>query len=296
MRRSTGLRLAAAGLALLLSGGCFRPSSPRLDLAQLAPLAATLDLKPYMQAARCGRWVYERTEIGPGVEPLVTVYVRSATAQRVSEGWLEPHALPPIQRYIRDDETRGTTTRPAHEPRPAPLPASYSPQLFELVQPLEPIPLELIHAQPVTTTTELRCYNRHGRLDSIGVLTRRVQIDGMDDVECPAGRFGNCLRVHVELRIEFPIGPTIDWDSYVWLSRVAGEVRRIEDFSGALWIFGFGSAHEYRLVSYTRDTSASPSVQLSPKWARGLITLDRGVPRPRISGMVVDFATTQPAE
>jgi hypothetical protein len=248
-----------------------------------------------MQVARFGRWVYERVELGRDVDPMVTVYVRKATRERLSEGGLEPHALPPIKRYIRSQDVRGTTTQPADEDRPAPLPASYSPQLFELAEPLEPIPPELIRGKPVTSCTELRCYTRHGRLDSIGTLTRRVRFEGMQDVECPAGRFADCLRVRVELRIEFSLGSTIDWDSYVWLSRDVGEVRRIEDFSGAFLIFGFRSVHEYQLVSYTRDSPQTQPEELSPKWARGIIILDRGVPRPRISGMIVDFAATQPA-
>jgi hypothetical protein len=279
----------------LLAGGCFRPLPPKLDLAKPAPLTPTLDVRPFMQAARIGRWVYERTELGRDADPMVSVYVRKATRDRLSEGWLVPHPLPPIKRYIQVEEARGSTTRPADENRPAPIPASYSPEIFELAEPMEPIPLELLHGQPVTTSTALRCYTRHGRPDGEGTLLRRAQIDGLQDVDCPAGHFGDCLRVHVTLRMEFPIGPTVDWDSYVWLSREAGEVRRIEDFSGTFLIFGFGSTHEYRLVSFTRNIPDTQSVELSPKWSCGIITLDRGAPRPRISGMVVDFATSQTA-
>lgn len=276
------------------AGGCFRPAPPDLNLAQAVPLAPALEVRPYIEAARCGRWIYERSELGPGTEPSITVYVRTATAGRLREGCLEPRSLPPIEQYIRRPSPRGTASRPADESPPTPLPAEEAPQLFEVAEPLAPIPLDLVREQPIVTTTEVRCYNRHGRSAGTGTLTRRARIEGTQDVECPAGFFADCLRVRVELRIEFPIGPTIDWDSYVWLSREVGEVRRIEDFTGKLWIFSFGSTHEYQLVAYQRDVPPSLPAELSPQWSRGVITLDRPIPRPRISGMVVDFATAKP--
>ena len=293
-RRTGGSRLAACGLvgALALLNGCFRPAPPKLNLERPAPPAAALEIAPYLEAARYGEWVYERVELDPDGDRHPTRYVRRVTADRLSEGFLSHRALPALERYLQAGEGRGPATRPA----PSPLPAREAPHFFELVEPMPAIPADVSATQPASGSTSLRYYNRRGRLEMTGTLTRSVRLEGTQEVEVPAGRFSDCLRLRVELRIDFRFGPTIDWNSYIWLSREAGEVRRIEEFSGALWIFGFGSAHEYRLVSYSRAKPPVNSKAVDPAWRTGLITLDRPVPRPRISGMVIDFAASQPAE
>jgi hypothetical protein len=284
----------AVGLAV--TGGCLRPAPPKLNLARPAPAPAALDLKPYIQAARYGEWVYERAGLGAEAKALPTTYPRRVGADRLSEGVLAGRQLPPLEQYMQAERERSATTRPADGVPLPPLSPREAPQLFELDEPMEPIPLELAHTNPIVTTTAIRCYDRRGRRELTGTLTRRAQLEGTQDVDCPAGHFTDCLRVRLELQIEFPLGPTIDWNSYVWLSREAGEVRRIQEFSGGVWIFGFGGAHEFRLVSYSRGAPQTMPGDLSPKWARGLVTLDRPIPRPRISGMMVDFATARPAE
>ncbi|HOB74114.1 MAG TPA: hypothetical protein PKG54_06270 [Phycisphaerae bacterium] len=283
-------------LALLATvGGCFRPAPPKLNLEKPQPPAPTLDLKSYLEASRYGEWVYERTELKSDGEQAPVRYVRVNTENRFSEGRLSGRPLPPLERYLHPGEAPQPTTQPA--PAPPPLSARESPHFFELAEPMSVIPLELTGAGPVSNTTALRYYGRRGRLEMTGTLTRTVRLEGTQDVEVPAGRFTNCLRLRVELRIQFPLGPTIDWNSYVWLSHEAGEVRRIDEFSGKLWIFGFGSAHEYQLISYSRaqpPVGAAPDP--APRWQRGLITLDRPVPRPRISGMIVDYVAPQSTE
>lgn len=277
---------------LALAGGCFRPVLPELELERPAPPATTFELEPYLRATRYGEWVYRRTELGTADDASATRYVRRVTADRLSEGILSGRTLPPLSDYIQGGAGDQTTTRPAEPP---PLSQREAPQLFELAEPMTPIPVELTADHPIATTTELRYYDRRGRLKTTGTLTRRVQLEGTQEVETPAGHFKDCLRLRLDLRIELPFGPTIDWNSYFWLSREAGEVRRIEEFSGTFWIFGFGSAHEYQLVSYTRgEPPAEPGV-VAPKWARGLITIDRPIPRPRVSGVMIDFAQSRPA-
>ncbi|MEP0844060.1 MAG: hypothetical protein HRF43_15265 [Phycisphaerae bacterium] len=293
---ATGGRVALGLLSLLgySAAGCFRPAPPQLNLAPPAPATEKLNLVPYLQAVRAGEWLYERTELRDGEESRRVYYQRRVTAERVIEGILVGRDLPPLERYLQ------RPAAPAAEPgdnepieSPPPLPGRENPQFLELVEPMEPIPLELAEMNPLETTTQVRHYNRRGRLASTGTLTRRIEIEGTQDVECPAGRFADCLRLRVELRLEFPFGLTLDWNSYIWLSPEAGEVRRIEELSGVYWIFGFGSAHEFRLVAYHRDVAATrtDSAWVSPKWSRGLLTLDRGLPRPRMSGMVFDFAS-----
>lgn len=283
------LALLASGL--LLSSGCLRPAPPQLDLEQLRPPAEKLDLSAYIRAARFGEWVYERRELPLREESEPSRVVRRVTAERYSEGNLVGRGLPPLERYLQKPPPEGDSETAEDIPREPPphLSSRENPYLLELVEPMEPVPLELAKHNPLMSASELRYYGRRGRLEMTGTLTRRVELEGVQDVDCPAGHFVNCLRIKLEMHIEFPFGPSIDWNSYSWLSAEAGEVRRIEEFSGLFWIFGFGSAHEFRLVSYNLQAVETRPVELSPRWARGLITLDRGIPRPRISGLIFDF-------
>jgi hypothetical protein len=154
------------------------------------------------------------------------------------------------------------------------------------------IPAELDLSDPIETTTRLRYYGRDGRPLAEGRLTRIVQIEGFEDVEAPAGRFEQCLRVRLDLQIRFAWGLAVDWTSYFWLSPKVGEVRRVQRFSGWLWIFPFGSAHEYALISHeTADNDAI--LPVAPAWHYGAILFDRGLPRPQIGGMVIDYAHDQ---
>lgn len=285
----------ALGL-LAAASGCFRPAPPKLNLERPEPLTPTLDLKAYLEASRRGEWVYERTDLRSNDDQAPARYVRRITEGRMSEGILSHRPLPPLERYLHPGDGRRSTTQPAPAP-PPPLSTREAPHFFELAEPMPVIPPDLVPMKPVSTTTALRYYGRRGRFEMTGTLTRSVHLEGTQDVEVPAGNFTDCLRLRVELRIAFPLGPTIDWNSYVWLSREAGEVRRIDEFSGTFWVFGFGSAHEYRLASYSRaEPSGGSTASPAPLWRRGLITLDRPIPRPRISGMIVDFAASHPKE
>lgn len=298
--RSRACLLAAC--AALLTAGCVRHPAAALKLEQPSPPPSDkLDLASYLRAARLGEWVYERSEVPAqaGAEP--ARYVRRVTADRLSEGLLHSLALLPLDRYMEVARSAGAGSEPGRAPR-LPVARRESPHLFELDQPLSPFPPELETAGSAESVTPLRYYGRSGRLENTGTLTRRVRVEGLQDVDCPAGHFSACLRLRLDLNVQFPLWISIDLSTYVWLSKAAGEVRRVEEVSGWVLIFWFGSAHEYRLVSYTHQppetqpAAGGPSIW--PLWRRGLMTLDRGAPEPRISGMVVDLSeppSSQPA-
>lgn len=191
----------------------------------------------------------------------------------------------PIEEYLQDEST----------PRPADARSPETPfhdgvgVFFELSRPLEPIPQDLRPGVATIDTAELTYFNRAGHRGSEGRLTRTVVIEGYEDIECPAGQFPQCLRVRLDLEVEFRWGIRINLTSYIWLSEQAGEVRRLQTVSGWFWIIWFESTFEHLLTSYqaTPAAVAPPDV---PTWSRGAILFLRGVPRPDIGGMVIEFA------
>jgi hypothetical protein len=95
----------------------------------------------------------------------------------------------------------------------------------------------------------------------------------------------------------------------VWFASGVGPVRRIERIKGAaLLIFRFNSIHEYELLNEAvTQSSTDRSIpvaarnsidreavgaarELTGRWARLAICLDRGVPRPRIGGLAVEWS------
>lgn len=210
------------------------------------------------------------------------------------EGSLVFREFLPIEKYLQQ---RGPASRPAGaKPPKAPLEGGTA-FMFELFEPLEPFPSELVPGTPIVESTPVVYYDYDGRRLSRGTLTRSVEIEGFEHVATPGGEFPDCLRLRLDLTVQIPWTVHMDWTSYMWLSAEIGEVRRIEQMSGWFLIFWFDSRYEYRLLSgdpvlhRPRDEAIRP-----PRWKYGAVLMDRVVPRPRITGMVVDYADPPPAD
>jgi len=206
---------------------------------------------------------------------------------------LEERPFLPLQRYLEPADI--LTSRADGGPRPSAPMKEGTAVFFELARPLEPIPPELETTSPITSTTAVRYFSYHGKPLATGTMTRQVQIEGFEDVECPAGRFEHCLRVRVDLTVRFPWRVIVDLTSYLWLSPKVGEVRRVQHISGWFLIFWFGNVHEYQLVSFTPAHAGPGSAGLPPpQWAYGAILFERAAPHPQIAGMIVDLAGSAP--
>jgi hypothetical protein len=261
--------------------------------AQTRPAAAQPQTADYLRAFRLGRWVYQRRELADPGPPAVDWYARHVTKSRISEGTLLDRPFLELAEYLPSENEASQWG--VQEPRPlVPLGKAFG-VFFEVGEPMDPLPPQMLTGEPAVTETPLRYYDRQGRLVARGTLTRTAVAEGYEDVTCPAGRFQHCLRARVDLEVRFPLILTIDWNTYVWLSPEVGEVRRIQQFSGWFLIFWFGSAHELLLSSY--EVPAVPASADPPRqWARGLVHLGRALPRPRIEGLVIDLCASQPAD
>lgn len=265
-------------------------------------------LEPCLRANRLGRWVYARADL-PEREGCVTrIHVRRVSVDRLSEGVLEERPFLRLERYLdlrREAASRlsaqSAATHPsgrsagpaaASQRRPrAPLKGGTG-IFFRLDEPADPIPPEVEWEGVITSETPVTYFDYRGIPQAKGMLTRCTEFEGVEDVECPAGRFEGCLRIRVDLRVHFPWIAIVDLTTYLWLSPEVGEVRRVQKLSGWFLIFPFASADEYRLISYTPPAqTSSPAEVPPPMWWTGAVLLEGDYPGIRIAGLVIDMDT-----
>lgn len=275
--------------------GCMGPWRPTMEeVAQEASVPKEIGRAAYLQATQAGKWSYERRELPLKPDALSTWYTRQVKGTRTCEGSLMGRPLLELPRYLR---LEGKTPDPkADASRPTAVQGIWLVVFFELEDPLAPLPDELATCDSITSQTTLRYFDQTGRPLAKGRLTRVAEIEGFEDVTCPAGTFEQCLRARVDLKVWFPLLLTVNWTTYFWLSPEVGEVRRVQKFSGWwLFFFWFGSAHDYLLRSY-EPPSELVTTQPAPNcWKYGVVAFDRGYPHVQIAGMAADLTTTRPA-
>jgi hypothetical protein len=237
--------------------------------------------------------VYARRSLPLDENELGVIYARQITRDRISEGVLECEPLLPIERYLEPADS--SDSQPADDHRPRAKLSWGMPIFFDLDKASDPIPAVLDELNKTGTETGIAYFDALGRRVSDGKLTHEVEIEGIEDVTCPAGHFPRCMRVRIRLNVRFPWIFVVDLTSYIWLSPEVGEVRRVQRLSGWFVIFPFGTTREYRLISYDLPQASQDRQPLPPpRWARGVLVFGGMYPHPEIAGMVIDLATSQP--
>jgi hypothetical protein len=265
-------------------------------------------LEPCLRANRAGRWVYARADLPEREGRETRIHVRQVGVDRLSEGVLEERPFLRLERYLdlRSEaasrpSAESAATRPSGEPAPPGAASRRRPRaplkggtavFFRLDEPADPIPAEVEWEGVITSETPVTYFDYRGIPQARGTLTRRTEFEGVEDVECPAGRFEGCLRMRVDLSVHFRWIAIVDLTTYLWLSPEVGEVRRVQRLSGWFLIFPFASADEYRLISYTPPAQTSSSATVPPPmWRTGAVLLEGDYPGIRIAGMVIDMET-----
>ncbi len=274
-------------LVMLASAGCGQPWRPPPAVANTDHPPDVPDLSAYLRPARFGTWAYDRRELTGREDEPPFQYPRRVSRRRMKEGGLLPRRLLPLDRYLPPPQT--LASQPADTDRPSFPFHGTAGFIIRLGEPLAVIPADLTAGAPAVHETSVRWYY-DGIVSGEGTLIRVAEIEGFEDVTCPAGTFERCLRVRVDLKISFPWGPIIDWTSYLWLSPEVGEVRRVQRVAGWYLIFFFRSTHELLLAEPPSPDSSPQPIDLDPGWSTIAILFDRMIPSPQIAGMVVDFA------
>lgn len=292
-------------MALCLAGciGQWRPSNE--NVSQALQAQRTGRFESCLRANRLGRWLYERIELPEREGRPIRMHVRQVDRERLREGVLEDRPFLKLEEYL---DLKRVATRTADEPaatqpagrdgltqrRPrAPLDGGTG-IFFRLTDAADPMPLELESEKTITSETAVVYYNYRGIPQAKGRLYRCTEFEGIEDIECPAGRFEGCVRIRVDLRIRFPWVAIVDLTTYLWLSPEVGEVRRVQRLSGWFLVFPFVSADEYRLVCYGPSAEAAqPPACAAAMWKTGAVLLEGDYPGIRIAGMVIDFEDAQ---
>lgn len=277
-----------------LQFGCYTPPKPPPATTvpdQQATATSPVDLRPYLTAGRAGTWVYRRRDLREGSDRPEVQYVRRITPERLIEG----DATWQIYRTVESRLPTAGRDQIRQLVDPGGSRGSFVLR-FALVEPMPLIPPDLELFEPSVGTTRLLYTDLKGQPQGHGMLSRTVTVEGFEDVECPAGHFENCLRLRVELVLEVGWGLTINWTMYLWLSPAVGDVRRVQQLSGWLLIFPFGSSFEYELASYAPAPTTLPADPSMPLWRDGIIAFDRGVPHPSMGALLVYFTEERGVE
>ena len=145
---------------------------------------------------------------------------------------------------------------------------------------------------PVEWRAKMTVYDRLGVPFAYGSAARRVWWEGSETIEVNGASFADCVRLRAETDLHFGWWASFRLRETVWLAERVGIVRRLERLSGrALLLFRFDSEHEFVLRSHEIEASKTEASSSPRRWARLAIHLDRSLPRPRVGGLAVEWAT-----
>jgi len=146
---------------------------------------------------------------------------------------------------------------------------------------------------PAAWQAKMTMYDRDGVPFAYGSATRRVWWEGYEAIETDGASYVDCVRLRAETDLHFGWWASFRLRETVWLAQRVGVVRRLERFSGrALLLMRFDSEHEYVLREHQMETSKTEVSSVQPhRWARLAVYLDRSIPRPRVGGLAVEWAT-----
>ncbi len=139
---------------------------------------------------------------------------------------------------------------------------------------------------------KVTAYGARGVPFARGSVTRTVHGEGLDDIALSDIHYAACLRLTSRTELRFGFWSTVRLEERVWLVDGIGIVRREQRVVGvAMLLFPFGSRHVYELASHEPLAVAPRERALrGRRWHRLAIYLDRVIPRPRVSGLVVEWA------
>jgi hypothetical protein len=139
-------------------------------------------------------------------------------------------------------------------------------------------------------------HNAYGFHVTDGAAVRTVRFEGFESIETQSAIYDDCVRLSIVSDFAFPWGSRATLTEYVWLARGVGEVSRIQHIAGTFLFLRFESTYLQELITQRQtepmQTASATSSRLRP-WRCCAIYLDRFLPRPRLGGVVIDYAAPQ---
>ena len=250
---------------------------------------ANVELSAYFpQAARTQRTFLRTNPSRPEESP--TPYGQTEDQNGRVEGSLTGRVEWPLTRYLDPHSNRPERSRLRWPIQPRQASEAF---FVEFNPPVTEWPEGVRAGAAVEWRAEMSAYDRRGVPFANGSAVRRVVWEGYETIETDGAAYPDCLRLNVETDLYFGWWASIRLRETVWLAQHIGIVRRIERLSGhALLLLRFDSTHEYVLQAHEADTPSAGASSATPRrWARLAIHLDRSLPRPRVGGMAVEWAT-----
>ena len=231
---------------------------------------------------------YERTNPSRrGESP--APYVQSEVDNGRVEGSLVGRVEWPLSGYL--DRHSDRPDRPRMK-WPSP-PRNGTEALFaEFDPPIVEWPAGVRAGAPVEWQEKMTVYDRLGVPFAYGSAARRVWWEGNETFEGNGVTYVDCVRLRAETDLYFGWWASFRLRETVWLAQGVGIVRRVECISGrALLLFRFESEHQYVLQAHEIEASKTEASSTPRRWARLAVYLDRSIPRPRVGGLAVEWAT-----
>lgn len=287
--------LAFIALALPCVGigtGCIRAGELRYGPDPRDISAETVDLRFLHRAERRGPRVFQRVDLLQSREP-ATRYVRGSSVDGRSEGSLR--GIGGSLRAAVESETRAA--------QPLPWPAESAKPghafLFEFDPPVAEWPAKLIGGQATTAEVRIRTFDRLGRWFTDATGSRITWLEGRESLFIGGREYPRCLRLQGVTHIRFGWWCSIEFAETIWAHERFGIVRRDERLSGvAMLVVGFGGAYRYDLMPGVEPlnghSSSCPGGEDAPLMRRLAVALDRGLPHPRVGGLIVEFEPSAP--
>jgi len=163
---------------------------------------------------------------------------------------------------------------------------------LEFDPPMREWPVRCDEDEAIVEHGEARAYGGDGIPFASGKVTRRVAFDGFERVQIGEQSFDRCAVLRAETKMRLGWWLTLTLRERIWLSREAGLLRRVEQIKGTALLFLSLSADrtfERDRPQRTRRTSAD-TLTAGRRWARAAFYLDPVYPRPRLQGLIVEWA------
>lgn len=273
--------LALATLSGGISTGCSQSASSATRQASADHYGAT-DLSAWWAAER--RWsifdvrAFDERTGDAGHPRVVQPWGRE-------EGALIGRRARPLSAYL--DRHSERSDRPAFE-----WPKGGAGYFLEFDPPMREWPVRCDRNEATVEHGKARAYGGDGVPFARGEITRRVEFYGFESVQIGEQPFDRCAVLLAETKLNLGWWLTLKLRERIWLSQEAGLIRRDESIKGtALLIFSLGAERTYERDKPGRvRRSSSNRLTGGRRWQRAAFYLDPIYPRPRLQGLIVEWA------